>query len=323
MKIKVIPLASESMGTRSMCTFIETPDVRILVDPGVSMGRRWGLLPHPLEYGALLKSRKRIAHFAERSKVVTISHYHFDHCTPSFTDYVWNFSSFEVAKQIFNNKIILAKDPRNRINAKQRRRGWLFKKMMSKYVNELRVADGATFTFRDTKLVFSEPVFHGEKNTPLGWVLMVCVEYKGEKVMHASDVQGPMLKETLEKILSANPILAYVGGPPLYLADYMVERRSIQKGLRNLVELSAHIPVLIVDHHLLRTEEWQSFSREIFAVARTKEHSVMTAAEFLGEENLLFEARRRALYEDDPPSRAFMDWTSLPRVKQKAVLPPL
>jgi len=36
--IKVIPLADESFGVRSMCTYIETPDVKILTDPGVSLG---------------------------------------------------------------------------------------------------------------------------------------------------------------------------------------------------------------------------------------------------------------------------------------------
>ncbi len=36
-KIKITPLAFESMGVRSMCTLVETKDLKVLVDPGVSV----------------------------------------------------------------------------------------------------------------------------------------------------------------------------------------------------------------------------------------------------------------------------------------------
>ena len=53
LNFKIIPLAAESLGVRSMCTYVETPDLRILIDPGVSLGPRFGLLPHPKEYEAI------------------------------------------------------------------------------------------------------------------------------------------------------------------------------------------------------------------------------------------------------------------------------
>lgn len=219
-KIQFLPLASESMGVRSMCVFIKTPDVSILVDPGVSMSRRWGLLPHPQEYRLLMECRERIAQYADQSEVIVISHYHFDHCTPSFTDYVWTFSSLDVAKQIFQDKVVLAKDARSHINASQRRRGWLFKKTLGAFVKDIQVADGKVFTFGKTTIDFSNPVFHGEEKTPMGWVLMTRVDFDGERVMHASDVQGPMLDKTLDLILSANPNLVYVGGASPLLSGF-------------------------------------------------------------------------------------------------------
>lgn len=306
-----------------MCTFIETPDVRLLVDPGVSLSRRWGLLPHPREYTALIASRQRIAAFADRSEVVAISHYHFDHCTPSFTDNVWNLSSLQVATQLFHDKIVLAKDYRNNVNPSQRRRGWLLKKIVGGGFKEYHVADGNAFTFGDTVITFSPPVFHGETNTPLGWVVMTRVDFDGERVMHASDVQGPMLGDTVDLILSTSPGLLYLAGPPLYLVDYKVERRSIETGLQNLAKLAEAIPTVIVDHHLLRDEDWKSVSQDVYEAARARGNRVLTAAEYLGKENSLLESQRRHLYEAEPPSPEFLAWTRLSREKQRTMMPPL
>lgn len=322
-KIQFLPLASESMGVRSMCVFIKTPDVSILVDPGVSMSRRWGLLPHPQEYRLLMECRERIKQFADESEVIAVSHYHFDHCTPSFTDYVWNFSSLDVAKQIFQDKVVLAKDARSHINAGQRRRGWLFKKMLGAFIKDTKVADGNVFTFGKTTIDFSNPVFHGEENTPMGWVLMMQVDFDGVRVMHTSDVQGPMLDKTLDLILSANPNLVHVGGPPLYLADFRVDRRLIEKGITNLKKLAAEIPTVIVDHHLLRDEAWRRFSKDVFKAAQMRGNRVVTAAEFLGQDDRLLESKRRQLYEEEPPSAEFLKWTKLSREKRRTVRPPL
>ncbi len=37
-RIKVVPLAAESLGVRSMCTFVETSDVKILFNAGIALG---------------------------------------------------------------------------------------------------------------------------------------------------------------------------------------------------------------------------------------------------------------------------------------------
>jgi len=322
-EISVIPIADESLGVRSMCTFVETPNVGVLIDPGVSLGSRFFTLPHPLEYEALKENRDRIEKYADQATVITISHYHFDHITPTFTDYTWNWSSLEAAKRIFHGKLVLAKSARSKINPSQRRRGWLFKKTTREFLKEIHKADGVTFDFEKTQLKFSEPVFHGEEDTFLGWVVMLTISYNGKKVMHASDVQGPMSDKTLNKILIENPDLLLIGGPPSYLTGFKINEKAIQKGIKNLSVLAERIPSIIIMHHLLRDEKWKELSKPVFNAAKKFGHKVVTAAEFMGKPNKFLEFKRETLYKTKPPDDSFIKWTKLPRLKQKKTPPPL
>ncbi len=62
-KVKVTPLAAESFGVRSMCTLVETPDVKVLLDAGVSLCPfRFGYPPHPIEFQTISHLREKIAH---------------------------------------------------------------------------------------------------------------------------------------------------------------------------------------------------------------------------------------------------------------------
>jgi predicted metallo-beta-lactamase superfamily hydrolase len=311
------------MGARSLCTYIETPDIKILMDPGVSLGRRWNLLPHPTEYRILMDSRKRIAEFADKSEVVTLSHYHFDHCTPSFIDYLWTFSNPEASIQLFHDKVVLAKNYRNKINPTQRKRGWMLRKQIDDVVKEFHPADGRTFTFGETVIHFSKPVYHGEYETALGWVVMVWVSVEAERVLHASDIQGPMVPTTYQSILDIKPSLLYLGGPPQYLAGYRVDHHIIEQAQYYLRNLSRMIPTLIIDHHLLRSQDWMGFLQPIIDVAATRTHQAITAAEYRGLQNQPLEAKRRQLYDEDPPSTEFMNWSYLPQEQQKKIPPPV
>ena len=147
----------------------------------------------PLSFKQSARLRKRIAEAADKAEVVTISHYHFDHHTPSYEDWVVNWTEAnETARQIYQDKTVLMKNPREKINASQRQRAWLFQKTGGKYAKKLEAADGKTFTYGQTALRFSEPVAHGSEDSMLGWVIMAVVEHEGERFMFAPDVQGPM-----------------------------------------------------------------------------------------------------------------------------------
>jgi len=323
LKIAVTPLAFESFGVRSMCTYVETPNVKILVDAGVSLGQRFRLLPHPKEYRARDECRKRVAEAADKAEVVTISHWHYDHHTPNYVDTVWTGSSVDAAQQIYQDKILLAKDIRRSINFSQRRRGWIFHKFAEKIAKRIEVADGKTFEFGETKLKFSNPVFHGEEDTALGWVLMLTIEHDDENLMYAPDVQGPIFNETLKLILREACGTIAMGGPPLYLMGFRVSEEKMHQSLENLVKITGKVPLMILDHHLLRAEGWEEFSKPVFNAARKAGHKVFTAAEYAGQQNNLLEFKRRELYKTEPPSQEFLKWTKLPREKQRATMPPL
>jgi predicted metallo-beta-lactamase superfamily hydrolase len=323
-KIKVTPLAAESLGVRSMCTLVETPDVTVLLDAGVSLcPYRFSLPPHPIEFQTIAKLRQKIAQAADKAEVVTISHYHFDHHTPSYEDWLVNWTEAnETARQIYKDKTVFIKNPREKINASQRQRAWLFQKTGGKYAKKLEAADGKTFTFGQTTLRFSEPVAHGSEDSMLGWVTMAVVEHKGERFMFAPDVQGPMSTRTLELILKAEPTVIMLGGPPFYLAGFRVEAALLEQGLRNLESIVQTTPLVILEHHALRDESWREKIGQLNRQASTAGHSLMTAAEYVGGENFFLESKRKQLYRDFPPSAEFKQWMKTLSNK-KIAKPPL
>jgi len=323
--LRVVPLAAESLGVRSMCTFVETPDLRILLDAGVSLcPNRFGLPPHPLEFKAIKKARKRIAEAADMADVVTLSHYHFDHHTPSYEDWLCNWTiEDETAKQVYLDKVVLMKNPKEWINFNQRRRGWVFQKTGGRYAKKLEVADGRTFAFGKTTIRFSEPVPHGPEDFALGWVLTTTIEYQGERFLFAPDVQGPISTKTLEKIVAEKPQIVMVGGPPSYLAGFRVNEEEFLLGMANLEKLVETVLYTILEHHLLRDENWREKSSKIFEKAEKTGHKVSTAAEFLGLKNSFLEAARKRLFAEKPPSKEFEKWMKMGVDRMKKVKPPV
>ena len=322
-RIHFTPLAFESLGVRSMCTFVETPDVKILVDPGAALGPRLRLLPHPEEYNALKDSRQRIRDYARMADVLTLSHYHHDHFTPNFTDTTWLASSAREARDIYHGKTVLVKDARSSINVSQRRRGWIFQSFCRKIEAEVVVADGRSFEYGDTKVRFSPALPHGEDSTELGSVLAMIIESGPDRLIHASDVQGPISEMALQFILTERPSAVIIGGPPTYLAGLKASEEAIKRGMSNLAMIAKKVPLVVVDHHLLRAQDSLQELSAISAEVKPLGGSIMTAAEYLGEQPRLLEANRRKLYEENPPSRQFIKWTKLNREKQRLVKPPI
>jgi uncharacterized protein len=323
--IKVTPLASESFGLRSMCTLVETPDVTVLLDAGVSLAPlRFGLPPHPVEFRTIAQLRERIAEAADKAQVVTISHYHFDHHTPSYEDWLVNWTTqTETAKQIYKNKTVLMKNTRENINSSQRERAWMFQQTGGKHAKMLVPADGKFFIFGKTTVRFSEAVSHGPENNMLGWVIMTAVEYDGERFVHAPDVQGPMSTHAIEYIKTEKPQVLMVGGPPTYLGGYKVDEHDLQRGLVNLQSIVQTVPVVILEHHALRDAEWQQKTRTIREAAQSAGHTVTTAAEYAGKENNFLESKRQQLYIDEPPSTEFAKWMRLNGMEQSHIKPPI
>jgi len=322
LKILVKPLCAESLGVRSTSTYVETPDIKVLIDPGAALAPRDGLLPHPSEYKALGEAKKKISYYAEKSDIIVISHYHYDHFSPFFNmlDTKWTWCDKKVAEEVYSNKTVYLKDFESFINYSQKRRGWFFEKLLKKVAKTICKADGKNFYYGGTTIQFSEPLYHGEEGSKLGYVLATIFRSRDLTFMHTSDVQGPISTKTLDFILKERPDIIVIGGPPTYLSN--VNRENIEQAKKNLSRLVEETKLMILDHHLLRDLKTLDFVRELNKKAKKFGNKVQTFAEYQEKPDLLLEAQRKELYQKKRPSEEFMRWTKLSPEVQRETLPP-
>lgn len=278
-------LSFDSMGTRSMATAIKTKDVSIFIDPGVSLApRRYGLPPHPKEIEKMEKDWKKIVKYAEKSDIIIITHYHYDHHDPNND------------LEIYDDKILFIKDPKNNINFSQKKRSYYFLKQIESRPEEIIVADGKSFTFGETIIQFSPPVPHGP-STKLGWVIQVLIDDQRQRFLYTSDIEGPVLEEQVDFILKANPDILVLDGPMTYMLGYRYSAANYEKSLDNIERIlnETRVKKLVIDHHFLRDIKWEE---RIAPIRRVD--SIMTAAHFMGREPNLLEANRKKLWEEEP-----------------------
>ncbi|TFH11089.1 MAG: hypothetical protein E4H14_01350 [Candidatus Thorarchaeota archaeon] len=305
-EIEVIPIAAESLGVRSLCTMVRTPDVSILLDPSAALAKRFNLEPHPLEYKTLKETLDEIRIWANQTSILSISHYHYDHIRPGFRNFLYNLSTADERKEQISGKIVFAKDNRENINSSQRRRGYYFLKDAKSVAKDIQWADGRSFNFGDTTITYSHPLPHGPNGIRLGFVLATTIEHSGSRFLFAPDIQGPMSKETLSYILTIGPELAIIGGPPLYLSQ--VSNQEMQSALYCLSNLAVSIPTLVVDHHNMRGGNWSQWIKPVINVSKESGNSLLSMAELAGKEERCLESNRKQLYLDHPPSEKFLNW---------------
>jgi predicted metallo-beta-lactamase superfamily hydrolase len=290
--LKITPLAFESLGVRSMATFIET-DQKILVDPGTSLGpKRFGLPPWKTEFDALHETRAAIQEHALIADIVTISHYHHDHFTP-FTLGRFLDSSQGYAEDIYRDKKLFIKSPEENINKSQQGRARKLLKDLKNVNRDITYSDGNSFEMGNTELKFSNAIPHGSKGSKLGFLVTITIRYKNETVMHASDVQGPIYEGNKNYILKENPDILILSGPPIYLLGFALSKEYIDNAKSNLTHLCREIPKVVVDHHLLRDLRCFDF---IESVQEESGNKLMVASELVGKKPNLLEARRKEFY---------------------------
>jgi hypothetical protein len=290
--MKITPLAFESLGVRSMATFIET-DQKILVDPGTSLGpKRFGLPPWKTEFDALHETRAAIQDHAPLADIVTISHYHHDHFTPfslgKFLD-----SSPKYAEDIYRDKKLFIKSPEENINKNQKTRARSLLRDLKGVNRDITYSDGNSFEVGNTEINFSNALPHGSPGGKLGFLVTLTVRYKDETVLHASDVQGPIYYGTKDYILKEIPDTLILSGPPLYLVGFALSNEDVENAKKNLADLCREIPRVVVDHHLLRDLRCFKF---IESVREESENKLMVASELIGKKPNLLEARRKEFY---------------------------
>ena len=321
--MEITPFAAESLGVRSLATHVKTTDASILIDPGVALGFREQLHPHPFEYKLLETIRNQILSSAQTTDLIVISHFHHDHFMPFFRNYAYFWASPDDAEILYSGKKVWCKDIRTRINYSQQGRGYNFVRKARKAAQKVTYADGKATKVGKTLIRFSPAVRHGERGTNLGWVIMTGIRCGNFSMVHASDIQGPMIRETAEWILGQNPDVLILAGPPTYLSPERVSPEVLSEAANNLGLLTDQIPMTLVDHHLLRDNEWQDWLRPIQQSANEKGNQLMTIAEALGQPISLLEANRESLYKQDPPSALFESWVKEIKKSRTRIRPPL
>jgi predicted metallo-beta-lactamase superfamily hydrolase len=277
--VRVIPLAAESLGVRSMATFVEAAGVRLLIDPGATLApNRFNLPPAEEEWEALRRANDRISAYARRAAVVFVSHYHDDH--------------FRSDPASYTGLRVLLKDPRRMVQGLQARRaGELWKALQG--VARVQAADGLVERDGPVTLEVSRPLPHGVEGTALGYVVALTVvdHAERERFVFASDLQGPLSPVAAAWLGRQRPTLVYLSGPPSYLEHELgsaAVAAAIER-LRALVDSTGCR--VIMDHHALRDAHWPERFGPLFETGR-----VTTAAAWAGVADTPLEARRRELW---------------------------
>ncbi|MEM3443233.1 MAG: hypothetical protein QW667_06820 [Candidatus Bathyarchaeia archaeon] len=282
---KIVPLAFDSFGVRSMATFVETDDIKILIDPGVSLAPfRYGLEPHFLEWERLDETWEEIKHYAENADVLIVTHYHYDHHDPEYPE-------------LYSGKRVFIKHPTENINRSQKERASIFLAAIEGLPKELEFSDGRSFQLGKTQITFSKAVCHGT-NPRLGYVTEVSIKSGGEKFLHTSDIEGPSLQDQVNFILKEEPNVLFVDGPMTYMLGYRYSFKSLEISNNNLIKAieKKTLSTLVLDHHFLRDLNYKARIKPVYEAAEKHGVTIVTAAEFAGKKIEMLEALRKELY---------------------------
>ena len=336
------PVWFDSLGAKSACVLVETPDVSIIIDPGIAIMQPSFPASEEEKIKWLISGERTIKKASKKADVVVISHYHYDHYFPD--DF-----------NIYEDKIILAKNPNEYINDSQRKRAERFYSDLYSYFGNLKLdavwekgsprdypnpmedlpiafsrdfgdynkrrkqllekglkwfknrvrtwnnspnipevnveklkvvfADGKEFQFGDTKIRFTEPMFHGIEFSRVGWVISTVIEHGGEKLIHSSDLNGPIIEDYAEWIIRENPSILILDGPMTYMLGYLLNKINLKRAIDNAVNIVKGVDaeVIIYDHHLPREVHFKEHTKEVWETAERLNKRVLTAAEFLGK----------------------------------------
>ena len=288
MKIKII--GTESLGVRGLCCTLEFNNRKLIIDPGVSLGYiRSGLKPHPLQIAVGDIIRKKIIKEIKSSTGIIFSHFHGDHI-PLMNANPYQLSIKEIGSIGKDCSIWAKKEDGSNGRMKGREESLIFG-----LNHDIEVAEGRI----DKNLFFSKEVPHGMKETHLGNVVMTCVEAEGIRFLHASDIQF-LDNDTVKEILKIKPDIVLASGPPIYLEDFMKDKRNI--AWNNLIQTSRNVGTLILDHHILRCKEGFEWLEKLKVESNNK---VVCSADYMGINRHSLEAIREKLFRDIPVEK---DW---------------
>ena len=281
--MRVLPIAAESLGVRSMATLVTVGETRLLIDPGAAQGeKRFGLPPSPTERRAQARASAQIVDAANRTSAIFITHYHSEH--------------YNLLADAPATTPVFAKVPTTPSQHEQSRRLFI---LIGAAGRRIALADGARFQIGEAAIQCSPPLSRGKDGDVLSEVMAVTVRAKGQTFVHASDLQGPLSEAARDYLVGQMPDLLYISGAPTYrlgaASQHEANRVTIEdvgRGVDYLLEIIRVSGCLvIVDHHLTRDVRYREHYRRVFATGRA-----CTVAGFLSRPEDLLEARRPALH---------------------------
>lgn len=277
--MRVVPLAADSLGVRSMATFVEAGGTGLLLDPGATLApSRYQLPPAAEEWEALGRALERIAAWACRADLVFVSHYHEDHFRPD--------------PALYAGRRVWLKDPRRMVEGVQARRARELWRTLEGRAT-LRPADGALERAAGVVLEASPPLAHGLEGTTLGYLTALTVTEPGERerFVFAADVQGPLSPVVAAWLERQRPTLVYLAGPPSYV-EHEVGPAAIDRAIDHVLRLVERTGCrVIMDHHAVRDPRAPERFARLWETGR-----VVTAAGWLGLPERPLEARRAQLW---------------------------
>lgn len=346
MTLEFQPVWFDSMGAKSSCTFVKTPDIKVLIDPGISSMQPSFPATEKEKNSWLNAGKNEIKKAIEKVDLVVITHYHFDHfmndeiiCYLGKKIFIKNPNEFVNDSQrkraeiffdnliailnIDNKKIISErKNPKNyedpikelkeavKIDYKsyskrkkellEKGKKWFFNradkwnsyKQYQEFESKdtkIIFADDKKFSFGDTNIRFSKPLFHGIEYARVGWVYSVVLEYKDKKFMYTSDINGPIIEDYAEMIIKEKPNFLILDGPMTYMFGYLLNRINLNRAIENAVKIIKKIDaeVIIYDHHLPREIRFRDRTKKVWQTAKKYKKNLITAAEYLGKKPII------------------------------------
>lgn len=149
---------------------------------------------------------------------------------------------------------------------------------------EVRFADGRNFNFDDLKLRFTRPLFHGIEFSRVGWVLGLTIEYGSWKLLYSSDLNGPIIEDYADWIVSERPSIIILDGPMTYMLGYTLNKINLNRAIDNAVRIveDSGAELIFYDHHLPREPRFKERTELVWERAREKGIRLTTVAEYLG-----------------------------------------
>lgn len=100
------PVWFDSLGAKSMCVLVRTPDLSLLIDPGAAIMQPGYPAPDELKVYYLALAQLALQRAAAEATHIAITHYHYDHFRPDMPE-------------LYTGKTLWIKDPNRWINRSQ------------------------------------------------------------------------------------------------------------------------------------------------------------------------------------------------------------